>query len=454
MLMIDREDGQPSHTMWVVKPLAPPQYEHDTIEVEEIVAKPAAAAAAAAIGDRAPTEPMTPFNFSHPIMVNPILCRICEGNIPQWYFEKHSETCAETHRLEAEITECNESIAELRNTIREITTALDRASSGSPPEYRGIPIFIPASTPLVSSPLQLFRVTKMQRFGVKKIQKRLLEQLDDILQVALEVAVPSLKEEEAKEPIERQRLLSPGSERKISQIRNWSKPTTEDAALSQLIQDGERIMRQKIDNVVRMQNTIRYAEKIWHEWEERVGHALATVEEDEDSDSSETDNESEPETSGRAPNDSRPELNRASSDPTPLAPSSPAPTPTPPEVRPMPIHPVPLPYPSAPIPIHGSRQPLHTRSSTPSSISSPLALAAPIVAPSHQEETPSELALDDSPQIKPRKSSSSLLEPKFIITPPTSPLFAPRDGPSLTRETSITSRRGQVLSHPHRQQVL
>jgi serine/threonine-protein kinase RIM15 len=56
----------------------------------------------------------------------------------------------------------------------------------------------------------------MQRFGVKKMQRRLLEQLDDTLQVALEVSVPALKEDEAKEPIERQRLLSPSSERKIT----------------------------------------------------------------------------------------------------------------------------------------------------------------------------------------------------------------------------------------------
>ena len=29
MLIIDREDGQPSHTMWVIKPVAPARYEHD-----------------------------------------------------------------------------------------------------------------------------------------------------------------------------------------------------------------------------------------------------------------------------------------------------------------------------------------------------------------------------------------------------------------------------------------
>ncbi|KAG6911235.1 hypothetical protein DXG01_003102 [Tephrocybe rancida] len=437
MLMIDREDSQPSHTMWVVKPIAPARYEHDSLQLElaaDDLAPEPASTIAATFGDRVHNEPMTPFNFAHPIMVHPILCRICECQIPQWYFEKHSETCAETHRLEAEIVECNESIAELRNTIRDLGVAVDRSSPSSVPEYRGMPIFTPAASPIVTSPLQLFRANKMQRFGVKKIQKRLLDQLEDILQVASEVTIPALKEEEAKEPIERQRLLSPGSERKISQIRNWSKPSTEDPALGQLLQDAERVMRQKIDNVVRMQNTIRYSEKIWHEWEDRVGEALALATVDEGDDDDETDSESEEEQARDTEgiNASVRSL-YASSGPTPLASSSPAPTPTPFDIRPMSI-----PIPSAPIPIHGPRQSLHTRSSTPSSVSSPLALAAPIVAPSSPELPP--MNLDDGPpslQIKPRKSVQNLLEPKFIVTPPASPLFAARDGSSLTRETSI-----------------
>lgn len=445
MLMIDREDGQPSHTMWVVKPIAPARYEHDTLHLEaDDLAPEPASSTFATFGDRRPSEPATPFPFSQPIMVDPILCRICECQIPQWYFEKHSETCAETHRLEAEIVECNESIAELRNTIRELVIGVDRSSSAAIPEYRGMPIFVPTSSPVVSSPLQLFRAGRMQRFGVKKTQKRLLDQLDDILQVAYEVSMPALKDEEAKEPIERQRLLSPGSERKISQIRNWSKPTTDDTALGQLLEDGERVMRQKIDNVVRMQNTIRYAEKIWHEWEERVGEVLATVQESDDSEEEddEVDEDCEDRDNGGDDHSSvRSETaftqaGDASSGPTPMASSSPAPTPIPLDPRPATI-----PLPSAPIPIYGPRQSFHTRSSTPSSISSPLALAAPIVAPSAEEFMPP-MTLDDGPslQIKTRKSHQSLLEPKFIITPPTSPLFAPRDGPSLTRETS--TKRG------------
>lgn len=109
-----------------------------------------------------------------------------------------------------------------------------------------------------------------------------MEQVDDILQIALEVSIPSLREEEAKEPIECQRLLSPTSERKISQVKNWTKPTTEDPALSRLISDAETLMRSKMDNVIRMQNTIRYSEKVRQEWEVKMEEQLALQAQDEE----------------------------------------------------------------------------------------------------------------------------------------------------------------------------
>ncbi|KAF9058053.1 hypothetical protein BJ165DRAFT_1333851 [Panaeolus papilionaceus] len=445
MLMIDREDGQPSHTMWVIKPVAPARFEHDppsiTLEENDLAPEPASTIRPS-FGERPAFEPVTPFPFSTPISTDPILCRICECQIPQWYFEKHSETCAETHRLEAEIVECNESIAELRSTIRDLLVAVDRPSPNIVAEYRGLPLFTPSSSPIVSSPLQLFRANKLQRMSVKKMQKRFLDQIDEMLQVAAEISMPSLKEEEANEPIERQRLLSPGSESKISQVRQWSKPTSEDAALGQLLQDAERVMRQKIDNTVRMQNTIRYSEKIWLEWQERVEGALETVEE--------SGSEGE-EGSGSGNEDTEQDVNDQSSttseygggnaattvDPTPVASLSPTPFAVP-HSRPISI---PIPPSTNPITI---RQQLHaTRSSTPSSVSSPLALAAPIVA--QPEEPIAPMSLDDatgsSPSVRTRKSTQSLLEPRFVVTPPASPLVIARDNgtatTSLTRETSV-----------------
>ncbi|KAL1747482.1 hypothetical protein HDZ31DRAFT_31849 [Schizophyllum fasciatum] len=453
MLMIDREDGRPSHTMWVMRPIAPPRYDNDApfvaLEAGDAAPEPASSVAATFAEIQRPVAE-APFPFTQPICTDPILCRICEAQIPQWYFEKHSETCAETHRLEAEISECNESISELRNTIKELCANMDRSSPApTPPEYRGIPIYTPSSSPIMSSPLQLFRMNKMQRFGVKKMQRRLLDQLDDILQTALEVSIPSLKEDEAREPIERQRLLSPGSERKISQIRHWGKPTVEDAALNQLVEDAERVMRQKMDNVVRMQNTIRYAEKIWHEWEERVGNMLETVDEDSGSDSGESEEElpagqiDEDQSSTTSEYGYSTQTGTATlAEPTPIASTSPrdfgSPHRTPPERPPSSL--------AMPPPAH-PRSNLHTRSSTPSSISSPLALAAPIMAPSSPDLAVPPIDLDDghAPSnltIRTRRSTTSLLEPKVVVTPPASPQVEPRD------ESVTVSRSG--TKHGHR----
>lgn len=500
MLMIDREDGQPSHTMWVVRPIAPPRFESDSIsinlEADDLAPEPASTIKQSFI-DRNYAEPATPFPFSEPIVTDTILCRICESQIPQWYFEKHSETCAEAHRLEAEIMECNESILELRNAIRDLSSAIDRSSPSSAPEYRGMAVFIPSSSPLMSSPLALFRANKLQRFSVKKMQRRFLDQVDDILQVCLEISMPSLKEEEAKEPIERQRLLSPTSERKITSVRNWAKPTTEDAALGQLLQDTERVMRQKIDSVVRMQNTMRYAEKIWTEWEERIESYLATISEsgsDQDSNSDQeesapsrgepdvetiTDDQSSvaselnfvgrnfsPRQSLNNQNDTTclspipfitSPMDVRTSSGSPLTPppnyiTSSAPSGTPSGIFAA-AHPAPQ---SSVITLGPRQQQLTTRSSTPSSVSSPLARAPIIAAASPSDDLPPPITLEDAPNtqigglsVRTRKSAQSLLEPKFVVTPPASPQVTGRDSAhsgGLTRESS-TRRKQRRLSN-------
>ncbi|KAI0251301.1 hypothetical protein BJV78DRAFT_1212358 [Lactifluus subvellereus] len=439
MMMTDREEGMLSHTMWVIKPCGAPEYLQPSIYVEDdgVTQPPSASASSEPSPDNQPEEPAMPLPLARPINITPILCRICENNVPQWYFEKHNETCSETHRLEAEIGECNESISELRNTIREISTAMDRSSPVTTPEYRGLPILSPSSSPGSSSPLQLFRINKMQRFGVKKMQRLLLEQLDDTLQVALEVSVPALKEDEAKEPIERQRLLSPSSERKITQIRNWSKPTTSDSGLGQLVQDAERVMRQKIDTVVRLQNTIRYSEKVRQEWEERVAQALEMADDEESEDEEEeevpTDETAECYEGHLQADDDRSSTtseyafgrggSSASPDPTPLASTPPIPA-VPSAEKTFPIissAPQPLP---PPVTYAWQGISLQTRSSTPSSVSSPLALAAPIIASDSPDYcNPPHMDLNDSVMktVRPRKSAQNL-EATQQMSPLNSPL--------------------------------
>ena len=454
MMMADREEGTTSHTMWVIKPCGPPEYLQPSIHVEDDgdTQPPSISAPLGYSLEDQSQETSTPLPFARPINVALILCRICENNIPQWYFEKHNETCSETHRLEAEIGECNESIAELRNTIRDISVTLDRSSPVTSPEYRGLPILSPSSSPVSSSPLQLFRINKMHRIGVKKMQRRLMEQLDDTLQVALEISVPTLKEDEAKEPIERQRLLSPGSERKITQIRNWLKPTTSDNGLGQLVQDAERVMRQKIDTVIRLQNTIRYSEKVRQEWEERVAETLATNEDDDDDDEDDEDEEPADENAECYGEHLQGEDDRSSTtseyafggghgtslDPTPLASTPPIPTAATAEKAFSIISSAPQP-PPPPVTFAWQGIALQTRSSTPSSVSSPLALAVPIIASDTPgDANPPHMDLNDSvtKTVRPRKSVQNLEAPQQM-SPLNSPLELPGSRRSHRRHSTI-----------------
>lgn len=462
MLMIDRDEVQPSHTMWVIKPAALPPTDMAAapvqLETGEVGDEPLVTPAPGFAIQQPGAEPVTPFPLVRPINLSLILCRICECNVPQWFFEKHNETCVEVHRLEAEIADCNESVTELRNTIRDLVAALDKPSPAHIPEYRGVPIFTPQSSSGSSSPLQMFRAPlKMQKMGVKKMQRQLLEKLDDILQVALEVSMPALREEESKEPIERQRLLSPSSERKITQLRTWCKPMIEDAALTQLADDVERVMRQKVDNVIRMQNVMRYEEKVRQEWEVKIEEALSQLDETEESDEVDEDSEREDEVSDEA--------GGSTSGATPVEPpvsaslgtrtvtrkddegdhsstaseygygdkkdeksDGPIADPTPTGVSPPAL--------STTSQRHESHRPgwtqIHTtRPSTPSSVSSPLALAIPITASLHTDDIP---PLNDltEPAISLSKSPQQTLMPGLGVMHPSpvlSSMMAPPDPP-------------------------
>ncbi|KAK7695966.1 hypothetical protein QCA50_000605 [Cerrena zonata] len=466
MLMIDRETCQPSHTMWVVRPIAPAEYLQNPpsilLESGDVSGsgEPSSAESTTSIGfSPQPTiEPVTPFPIQRPISTALILCRICECSIPQWYFEKHNETCSEVHRLEAEIGECNESIGELRNTIRELQTAMDRSSPMTVPEYRGMPIFSPSTSPSSSSPLSLLRAPlKMKRMSVKKLQRHILEQLETILSLAAEVSIPALKEDESAEPIERQRLLSPGSERKMSDVRRWSKPSIEDQALTQLIEDADRVMHQKINNVARMQNTIRYSEKIRQEWEEKVEQTLAAYADDEtDSDGEgEGDEEQDPDQGKEEVDDDHSSTTSEyafngqapSSDPTPVASASPIPFAVPMQRTDSITSTFSAAGSTAPVPVYWQPSTTyHTRSSTPSSISSPLALAAPIIASNADDMPPMDLndvhiplIPNALPTVTRARKSPQNLEPKLLITPPLSPMISPQD--SIIPNSRRLSRR-------------
>lgn len=546
MLMLDRTTGNGSHTMWVIKPVSEPE-PLDAPRRSATDGGEDEAHLLAGLHRRDTTDPTTPFPFSLPISSQVILCRICEVGIPEWFFEKHNETCAETHRLEAIIGEANESIQELRTTIKDLSASLDvdrerisplpSPSGVSPPpsplpstpaaEYRGMAIFTSRSSSssgqgsrTLASSLQLFR----PQLGSKKkkklhgipMHKALLEALDDILVKVLEIAMPSLKEDQHELPLERQRLLTPTSERKIDEVIAWKRPSSlmaDEAAVKRLVQDVEMLIRTKVDNVRRLENTIIYSEKIRQEWEEMVQRAATHIalggpiqEEDEETEEgcaapeegdAEHETRSQSSTRSEYDYDGKEEPPSTDTQPTPIGNQSPARPPSNNSVSsvvlvssstPAPAQGLGLSNPpnassSAPSgitpPPHPSFVPAtwqgigmsHTRSSTPSSISSPLALAAPIVAsstgdsssilhhpvplnvpfqplPGPMSTSPLQLdkpesTVDSSSQTIRAKTPGQnlpLIDAKTGLTPPISPLVSPRDSTS-------TSHSGHSRKH-------
>ncbi|KAL8284258.1 hypothetical protein RQP46_005007 [Phenoliferia psychrophenolica] len=270
MLMLDGVSGGPSHTMWVVRP-APFATTALGAAKEEPLAR-------FGLHRRATSDPMTPFAAASRLSAESVLCRICERATPAWFFEKHNETCNETHRLESDISECNDRLRELSRTIDEIAGVLDETDAEHPAEYRGIAFLTPPPVPTPPSYLEGLRPplsTRPQALQVRKMQNRVLDQVTDILGTALSISTPSVLDEAGDIPIQDQRLLSPSSENKLALIMRWQRPVAEEAALVRLIADVEEQTRFKLNSVNRLRNTILYAEKVRQEWEERAAALTA-----------------------------------------------------------------------------------------------------------------------------------------------------------------------------------
>lgn len=276
MLMQDRQSGSSSHTMWVFKPTGPPEPEEDLAPGPQ---KPSTAG----VGDLSVAAGTSTFDTAgqqHPFLsTEPLLCRICERDVPTWFFEKHSEICNEIHRLEMEISESNEILADLRRSARGIVTQIE--ASEEIIEYRSIPLSTPAASTLPPTALEVANRSLSPRHpnpaAVRKAHLRALNALIDILRIAATISTPATKDDA--DPIEKQRLLSPDSESKIVQVRNWKMVSlpSEDAAFDLLIADVDAAMRRKLSAVNRMLNTIVYVETVRMEWEQRVEEALAEL---------------------------------------------------------------------------------------------------------------------------------------------------------------------------------
>ncbi|BEI87152.1 hypothetical protein CcaverHIS002_0704980 [Cutaneotrichosporon cavernicola] len=249
--MLIRENDEPSHTMWVMKPVT-------ATKVDGL------------------TEALFPRDGV--ISTESVLCRICEREIVAWFFEKHNETCDAVHRLEAEISQTDDCIGELIHACNKLLVEIEATAAM---DLQGQMVIFYSMPHCLSNSLSF--TTDPMGVEVRKFDMYHLEDAISILTLARQIETPSVQEDEADLPFNFQRYLSPASEEKLAAITRWQKPQTSDRALGVLLTLVEEQLRCKQMATARMQSTIRYSEKTRHEWEDKVNRMLAESDSGSDS---------------------------------------------------------------------------------------------------------------------------------------------------------------------------
>ncbi|ENH60557.1 Serine/threonine-protein kinase cek1 [Fusarium oxysporum f. sp. cubense race 1] len=280
IMVYDSVSGGESHTMWMIRPwIAPREIKIDLPNVivdslgsgAEVLASYLTQLAESGLDDPEQQEPPPP-----------VLCRICERQIPRWWFEKHTDLCLQEHRAEMDVQMAQESLTEHRHSIVKVLDALEARKSRSlagdqtpvpVAEYKGLPIGPPPSTqssPGSSLPRSRERSgglghTRARSFAIRRPQARIVELLMDLCDTAIEISTPAIKESSTQQSGDF-RTQSPQSESRISQVLQWQSPSTntleQEQGLALLCADTEKVARNKVDAVFRHRKIIEYAERI------------------------------------------------------------------------------------------------------------------------------------------------------------------------------------------------
>lgn len=221
-----------------------------------------------------------------------ILCRICETSFPAWFIEKHSDLCLLEHQVAEELQLCHDLIGDQRDLIIRIseglwnqqydsasgsTTSLSSSSSASSSstvsipsihEYKGLPLPSVSSDSTASprggtamgktiSSFLSLQNSKKFPFG---ILTRLVEFCDEALMIN-----PADKDESTGEI-----QFSPSSESSLNMVMGWKALETSDAAIRAIVEDTQRLVTDKVDNLTRLISIVKYSDKIKQEVDEFV----------------------------------------------------------------------------------------------------------------------------------------------------------------------------------------
>ncbi|KAF2836300.1 hypothetical protein M501DRAFT_940032 [Patellaria atrata CBS 101060] len=303
IMVYDRFSGEASHTMWMVRPAVVREV---TIDLPPILVESLGVGAevlANHLTKLAEVGASDPENLPPPL---PVLCRICERQIPPWWFEKHTELCLQEHKAEMEVQIAQENLNEHRNAIVKVLDALEahsRQSRASPSEssspgplvpsaeYKGF-VIPPTSTPSsgpssgrstpASQPSQSrdrstgFGHHRARSFAVRRPIARIVELILDLCDTALEINTPAIKDTKGQGT--ELRSQSPQSESRISQVLGWQSPASgtleQEQGLSLLCDDTAKLARAKVESIFRHRRVLEYSERIRVEFDVLVQECI------------------------------------------------------------------------------------------------------------------------------------------------------------------------------------
>ncbi|PSR82198.1 hypothetical protein BD289DRAFT_488560 [Coniella lustricola] len=291
------DTGGESHAMWMLRPWVAPREVKIGLDSELVDSLGSGAEVLASYLTHL-AETGTDDNIEQAAPAA-LLCRICERQIPCWWFEKHTDLCLQEHQAEMEVQMSQEALAEHRHAIVKVLDALEARKSRSltgeqailpAAEYKGMAIGPPpssSSSPGAGSPTAAnarsrdrsggFGHARARSFAVRRPQARIVELLLDLCDTAMEISTPAIKDVSAQTPGEF-RTQSPQSESRISQVLQWQSPSTntleQEHGLALLCADTERIAKTKVDAVFRHRKVIEYAERIRVEFAIKVQECI------------------------------------------------------------------------------------------------------------------------------------------------------------------------------------
>ncbi|OAA64327.1 serine/threonine-protein kinase [Niveomyces insectorum RCEF 264] len=287
IMVYDTASGDESHTMWMIRPWIPPR--EIKINLPPLIVNSLGSGAeilASYLTKLAESAVEDDKNQPPPL---PVLCRICERQIPPWWFEKHTDLCLQEHTAEMDVQLAQESLTEHRHAIVKVLDALEARKSrslvgdASPlpvAEYKGLPIRPPPSSNSSSSATPSpspaagrsrdrssgFGHARARSFAIRRPQARIVELLLDLCDTALEISTPAIKESSSTQAPGDLRTQSPQSESRISQVAQWQSPSTntleQEQGLALLCADTEKAAKAKVETVLRHRRVIEYAERI------------------------------------------------------------------------------------------------------------------------------------------------------------------------------------------------